>query len=106
MFGSKSKSLSPVETFRRGIDAVIAAADRGVSTAEVVGYLRSRATAIEDRNYRGQYVPPRMYNGSAGELIDYAKQADEARAARQRRIDAASEIPAHLRQHAASGIKR
>ena len=68
MFGSKSKSLSPVETFRRAIDAAIAAADRGVSTAEVVGYLRSRATAIEDRDYRGQYVPPRMYNGSTGEL--------------------------------------
>jgi hypothetical protein len=105
MFGSKSKSLSPVETFRRGIDAVIAAADRGVSTAEVVGYLRSRATAIEDRNYRGQYTPPRMY-GQDGKLIDYVKQADEARAARQRPKDAADEIPIERRQHAASGIKR
>ena len=105
MFGSKSKSINPVETFRRAIDAAITAADRGVSTSETVGYLRSRATAIEDQNYRGQYVPPRMYDGSTGKLVDYAAMAEEARAARQRQIDEASVIPADKRQHAASGYR-
>jgi hypothetical protein len=70
----------------------------------VTSYLRHRATQIEDQNYRGQYTPPRMY-GQDGKLIDYVKQAEEARATRQRRIDEASEIPAHLRQHAASAYR-
>ena len=94
----------PVTTFRRAIDAAISAADRGISTAEVTSYLRHRAQQIEDRNYRGANVPPPMY-GQDGKLIDYVKQADEARAARQRRIDERDIIPPHLRQHASSGHK-
>jgi hypothetical protein len=104
MFGPKIKT-DPVTTFRKAIDAAIGAADRGVSTAEVAGYLRSRATALEDQNYRGSYTPPRMYDGSTGKLIDYNAMAEEARAARQRRIDAASEIPRDKRQHVASGYR-
>jgi hypothetical protein len=96
----------PLTIFRRSIDKVISDTTHGVSTAAVVGYLRSCAQRIEDQNYRGQYVPSRMYNGSTGELIDYAKQADEARAERQRRIDQRDVIPPHLRQSAASGLKR
>lgn len=98
-----TKADDPVTIFRRSIDKVIS--DHGVSTAEVTSYLRHRAQQIEDRNYRGQYAPPRMYDGSTGELIDYAKQADEARAARQRRVDEASLIPADKRQHAVSGYR-
>jgi hypothetical protein len=94
----------PVTAFRRSIDAAIGAATHGISTAEVTSYLRHCATQIEDRNYRGAYVPPRMY-GQDGKLIDYVKQADEARAARQKRADQRDEIPAHLRQSAASGHK-
>jgi hypothetical protein len=104
MFGSKTKD--PVTTFRRAIDAAISAADRGISTAEVTSYLRHSANRIEDRNYRGQYTPPRMYDGSTSKLIDYVKQADEARAAREKRANERDEIPAHLRQHAASGYRK
>jgi hypothetical protein len=106
MFGKiTSNKADPVATFRRAIDAAISSATHGISTAEVTSYLRHCAQQIEDRNYRGQYTPPRMY-GQDGELIDYVKQAEEARAARQKRADQRDEIPAHLRQHAASGIKR
>jgi hypothetical protein len=94
----------PVTTFRRAIDKALSAATHGISTAEVTSYLRHCANQIEDRNYRGQYTPPRMYDQN-GKLIDYVKQAEEARAARQKRVDDASTIPPHLRQHAASGHK-
>jgi hypothetical protein len=99
-----TNKADPVTAFRKAINAAITAADRGVSTSEMVGYLRSRATALEDQNYRGQYVPPRMYDQN-GKLIDYVKQAEEAQAARAERQRIADEIPAHLRQHAASGYR-
>jgi hypothetical protein len=106
MFMSETiiNTKDPVTIFRRSIDKAISDATHGISTAEVTSYLRSRAQQIEDRNYRGRYTPPRMYDQN-GKLIDYVKQADEARAARQRRIDAASEIPIEKRQHAASGYR-
>jgi hypothetical protein len=101
-----NSKADPLTAFRRSIDKVISDTTHGVWTAAMVGYLRSCAQRIEDQNYRGQYVPPRMYNGSTGELIDYNAKAEEARAERQRRIDERDEIPPHLRQHAVSGIKR
>jgi hypothetical protein len=95
----------PVTTFRRAIDKAISDTTHGVSTDEVTSYLRHCANQIEDRNYKGVYVVPRMYDGTTGKLIDWNARVEEARAERQRRIDQRDEIPPHLRQHAASGYK-
>lgn len=105
MFGIGSKistKIDHVETFRKAIDAAISAADRGVSTRDIVSYLRSRATAIEDQAYRGPYVPPKHYDGH-GRPIE-AKVA-AAQRERQRRLDEACEIPRGQRQSAASGYR-
>jgi K+-transporting ATPase c subunit len=103
MFGSKSKSISPVETFRRAIDAAIAAADRGVSTNEMTSFLRSRAQLLEDRYYRPN--PPTRMHDSSGRLIDFDAKVDAARRERERIANAKDVIPREKRQHAASGYR-
>lgn len=87
MFGMKQPINTKIDhqaTFRRSIDlAINAAKDAHVSNRAIISYLRSRAQALEDAAYAGPYTPPRMY-GQDGKLIDYAKQAEEARAAREK----------------------
>jgi hypothetical protein len=103
MFGSKSKSISPLESFRRAIDAAITAGDRGVSTNEMCAFLRSRAQLLEDRYYRPN-PQTRMY-GADGKLIDWDAKVDAARRERQRIANAKDVIPREQRQHAASGYR-
>ena len=98
-----STKADPVETFRRAIDAAISAADRGVGTRVIVGFLRSRADLLENQAYR-PVLPTRMHD-SSGRPLDLDAKVEAARRERQRRIDAADEIPIERRQHAVSGLK-
>jgi hypothetical protein len=106
MFGkSINTKVDNIAAFRRSIDlAITAAKDGHVHTNEIVGYLRSRATAIGDQDYRGPYTPPRMYDGF-GQPVDLNAKVEAARRERQRIADEASVIPPHLRQSAASGYR-
>jgi hypothetical protein len=101
MFGSKTKD--PVETFRRAINAAISGATHGISTAEVVSFLRTRAQQIEDQRYCP--VPASRMHDADGKLIDWNAKVEAARRERQRIADEKSVIFPHLRQHAASGYK-
>jgi cold shock protein len=108
MFGMKpfNTKVDHVAAFKKIIDMAISEArDAHVGSSAIAAYLRSHAKMLDDQAYQGQYVPPRMYDASTGKLIDYAKQAEDARAERQRRLDAACEIPVGERQSAASGHK-
>jgi hypothetical protein len=84
-------------------DAAISAADRGVGTRVIVGFLRSRADLLENQAYR-PVLPTRMHD-SSGRPLDLDAKVEAARRERQRRIDAADEIPIERRQHAVSGLK-
>jgi hypothetical protein len=103
MFG---KINDPKTTFTKAINAAITAADRGVSTREIVEYLRRTAQWLEDRAYQAPHVAaiPKMYDGH-GRPIDLAAKIQAAERERQRRIDEASEIPVGERQVAASGYR-
>jgi hypothetical protein len=105
MFGITTKA-DPKATFTNAIDAAVTAADRGVSTHDIVSYLRSRAQALEDRAYQAPHIAaiPKMYDGY-GKPIDTAAKIQAVERERQRRIDAASEIPRDQRQSAASGYR-
>jgi hypothetical protein len=81
--------------FKRIIDkACSEASDAHVSSRAVVAYLRSQAQRIEDQTWRASYATaiPKTYDGF-GKPIDMAAKVDAARAERQRRRDAADEIP-------------
>jgi hypothetical protein len=93
----------PVSAFQKAIDAAISAADRGVSTNDIVSFLRARADLLENRYYRPN--PPTRMHGADGKLIDWDAKVDAARRERQRIADEGSIIPPHLRQHASSGHK-
>jgi hypothetical protein len=93
----------PVASFRKAIDAAVSAADRGVSTREIVGFLRSRADLLENQAYRP--VPPTRMHDASGKAIDWDSRVEAARRERQRIADEGSIIPPHLRQHASSGHK-
>jgi hypothetical protein len=85
--------------------AITEARDAHITNDVIAGYLQSRAKWLEDVSYTGAYKPPRRYDATTGQLVDYAKMADDAQRERQRRIDAACEIPRDQRQSAVSGIK-
>jgi hypothetical protein len=105
MFGINKPAESPAVTFKKQIDAAMAAAAAAhVPASEIIGYLKAQVTWLENASYR-PYTPSRMYDGNTGELVDETKMVEDARAERQRRKDEADIIPPHLRQSAASGIK-
>jgi hypothetical protein len=108
MFGIGSKisaKIDHVAAFKRVVDMAISEArDAHVGSREIVGYLRSRAQALEDQAYAGPYTQPKHYDGH-GRPIDMAAKIQAAERERQRRIDEASVIPPHLRQSAASGYR-
>lgn len=103
MFGKITTKADPKAAFTKAIDKAISDATHGISTADVVGYLRSRAQQIEDTAYRP--VPTTKVYGTDGKLIDWDAKVQEAQRERQRRIDEACVIPRDKRQSAASGYK-
>jgi hypothetical protein len=62
MFGMKpaNTKVDPAAVFKKVIDLAISETiDAHVGSREIASYLRSRAQAIEDAAYRGQYTPPK-----------------------------------------------
>jgi hypothetical protein len=109
MFGKINTKTDHAAAFRRSIDlAITAGKDANIGTRVIASYLQERAKAIEDAAYMSPSSSantiPRMVDGY-GKPIDMAKQIEDAQRERQRRIDAACEIPRDQRQVAASGYR-
>jgi hypothetical protein len=108
MFGKNTK-IDHEADFKRIISkACSEAADAHVHARAIVAHLRSAADRIEQQIWQASYANnliPKTYDGY-GRPTDLAAKVEAARLEKQRKRDAADEIPPHLRQSAASGLKR
>jgi hypothetical protein len=107
MFGMDKSINTKVDAeavFVKALDAAISQATSAqVSSRTIIGHLETRAQQQRPQ-WRHPSQSSKMFDGH-GNPIDLNRKVQEARVARQRRIDEASVIPVGRRESAASGYR-